>query len=80
MFMAFKKYGVSDPYDFDEEDQKPPWEMDLDPTQVAQKLKPTRLAAPSKIFPWLCAALILITNVEAFCALFKSPIEELKIN
>lgn len=78
MFLAFKKYGVSSPYDFGDDDVDPST-LSLDPVDVALRLKPAVLRPAADIFPWLLASLLLISDLASFEALFIN-VSELKIN
>lgn len=79
MFLAFKKYGMSEPYAQGEEVCKP-WEMKLDPITVARNLKPQKLLSAAKLFPWLLMAVLLISDLGAFTSLFTKPFSEIVIN
>lgn len=81
MFLAFKKYGVSEPYEFSSgEFETDPSTLKIDPIDCARTIKPPKLLNLNVPFTWFVSSLLLITSITAFEQLFITPMAEVKIN
>lgn len=83
MFLCFKKYGVSEPYNFNDNSAAEDALLPLDPIpkETARCLRTGPLFEAGKMFPWLAESLLLFTSLADFEGLFsKVKAEEIKIN